>query len=90
MARLPLVVGLFHSPRTSRSPRTHATHLDTLCLCRLVSIPLSLVSCLSRLVYLDCRVSLISCLSCFVSALLLSSVCLVFVQGVSDGGSLRC
>ena len=68
MARLPLEVGLFHSPRTSRSPRTHATHLDTLCLCRLASIPLSLVSCLSRLV---------SCLSCFVSALLLSSVCLV-------------
>ena len=42
---------------------------------RLVSIPLSLVSSLSRLLSLPYRVSLVSSLSYFVSALLLSSVC---------------
>ena len=58
--------------------RTHATHLDTICLSRPVSIPLSLVSCLSRLLSLACRASLVSCVTCSVSALLLSSLsCLV-------------
>ena len=60
---------------TTRTTRTHATHLDTLCLYGLVSTPLSLDSCLSRLMSLVCRVSLVSCLSFSTSALLLCSVC---------------
>ena len=53
-----------------------ATHLDTLCLCRLASIPLSLVSCLSRLFFLVCRASLVFCLSCSVSVSVPVFVCL--------------
>ena len=40
-----------------------------------LSTPLSLVSCLSRLLSLVCRVSLVSCLSSSISALLLCSAC---------------
>ena len=58
-----------------RTTRTHATHLDTICISRPVSIPLSLVSSLSRLLSLVCRASLVSCVTCSVSALLLSSLC---------------
>ena len=63
--------------------RTHATQLDTLCLSRPVSIPLSLVSCLSRLLSLVCRASLVSCVTCSVSALLLSSLCPVLFVSFS-------
>ena len=63
--------------------RTHATHLDTLCLSRLVSIPLSLISCLSRLLSLVCRASLVSCVTCSVSVLLLSSLCPVLFMSFS-------
>ena len=55
--RWELVCVTRHAPhqRPTRTTRTHATHLDTLCLCRLASIPLSLVSCQSRLLSLVCR-----------------------------------
>ena len=55
------------APNLSRDPRTtrtHATHLDALCLCRLVSIPSSLVSCLSRLLPVLFCFFFLSCLVC--------------------------
>ena len=60
-----------------------ATHLDTLCLSRPVSILLSLVSCLSRLLSLVCRASLVSCVTCSVSALILASLCPVLFVSFS-------
>ena len=55
---------------------TH-THLEALCLCRVVSIPLSLVSCLSRLLSLVCPVLF---LLCFCPLCALSCLCLSFVR----------
>ena len=52
-------------------------------LSRPVSIPLSLVSCLSRLLSLVCRASLVSCVTCSVSASLLSSLCAVLFVSFS-------
>ena len=69
VARLQLGFGLFRLLRTSLETHTHhphATHLDALCPCRLVEHSL-----VSRFLTVA---SLVSCLSCFVSALLLSFV----------------
>ena len=65
-----------HAPhwRPTRT-RTHAMHLDSLCLCRLVSIPLSLVSCLSRLLSLVCRLLSVFCLLLCLCLCLSLSVC---------------
>ena len=68
---------LFHHAlhkRPTRTTRTHATQLDTLNLCCLVSSPLSLVSCLARLLSLVRLLSIVCPLS-VLSCLCLSSVC---------------
>ena len=63
-----------------RAPPAHTTHLDTLCLSRPVSIPLSLISCLSRLLScLSCISCLLCDLFCFCLASVLSLSCLVCV-----------